>query len=58
MIIFLLERAEMVPFVIDLNDLAEDRVLKLTEGDWRGSESLLAVSTHFKCTIAVHDVYG
>ncbi|KAA6401391.1 MAG: hypothetical protein EZS28_003081, partial [Streblomastix strix] len=55
---FLLEHAEMIPFVTDLNELAEDRILKLTEGDWGGSESLQAVSTHFECPIAVHDIYG
>ncbi|KAA6395690.1 MAG: hypothetical protein EZS28_008786 [Streblomastix strix] len=55
---FLLEHAEMIPFVTDLNELAEDRILKLTEGDWGGSESLQSVSTHFECPIAVHDIYG
>ncbi|KAA6354509.1 MAG: hypothetical protein EZS28_049964, partial [Streblomastix strix] len=29
---FLLEHAEMIPFVTDLNELAENRILKLTEG--------------------------
>ncbi|KAA6386373.1 MAG: hypothetical protein EZS28_018100 [Streblomastix strix] len=55
---FLLEHAEMIPFVTDLNELAEDRILKLTEGDWGGSESLQDVSTDFECPIAVHDIYG
>ncbi|KAA6397663.1 MAG: hypothetical protein EZS28_006806 [Streblomastix strix] len=55
---FLLEHAEMIPFVTDLNELAEDRILKLTKGDWSGSESLQVVSTHFECPIAVHDICG
>ncbi|KAA6387696.1 MAG: hypothetical protein EZS28_016776 [Streblomastix strix] len=48
----------MIPFMTDLNEVAEDRILGWTEGDWGGSESLQTVSAHFVCPIAVHDIQG
>ncbi|KAA6322658.1 MAG: hypothetical protein EZS28_054410, partial [Streblomastix strix] len=48
----------MLPFILDQEELAEDRIGDLLDGEWGGSESVNAMSVQYEVPIHVHDEKG